>query len=175
MKISILLGIMMSILVLNPTIAQDRAPSPASKTEQRVGLTDITVEYSRPGVKGRTIFAEDGLVPFGKMWRLGANSATKITFSGDVKIADQDLAAGSYAITTIPTADAWTVNFYPYEATRWTSYREATPTLSVQAATNKVANPIENFVIHFDQIRDYSANLLFGWSDVIAVVGISVK
>jgi hypothetical protein len=68
-------------------------PSPAAKLEQKVGLTDITIEYSRPGVKGRTIFG--GLEPFGTVWRTGANKNTIITFSDDVAIAGQDVKAGS--------------------------------------------------------------------------------
>lgn len=69
------------------------AASPSCKMEQEVGLTKVTVEYSRPSAKGRTIFAADGLVPYGEMWRTGANAATKVTFSDDVKVAGKDLAA----------------------------------------------------------------------------------
>ena len=86
------------------------APSPFSKLEQKVGLTDVTLEYSRPGVKGRTVFGD--LVPFGKIWRTGANARTKITFSTDATIDGQTLEAGSYSIFTIPNAESWEVIFY---------------------------------------------------------------
>ena len=87
------------------------APSPASKLEQKVGLTDITIEYSRPSVKGRTIFGD--LEPYGGMWRTGANKNTMITFSDDVTIAGQDVKAGSYAIfTKLNSAKQWDVIFY---------------------------------------------------------------
>ena len=87
------------------------APSPLAKFEQKVGLTDITIEYSRPSVKGRTIFGD--LEPFGGMWRTGANKNTIITFSDDVTIAGQDVKAGSYAIfTKLNSATQWDVMFY---------------------------------------------------------------
>ena len=87
------------------------APSPFSKLEQKVGLTDITVEYSRPSVKGRTIFGD--LEPYGGMWRTGANKNSIITFSSDVAIAGQDVKAGSYAIfTKLNSAKQWDVMFY---------------------------------------------------------------
>jgi hypothetical protein len=83
------------------------AASPACTLKQRVGLTDIEIVYSRPGVKGRTIFG--GIVPYGQVWRTGANQATKITFSTPVKLEDHDIPAGSYALFTIPGENEWTI------------------------------------------------------------------
>jgi hypothetical protein len=85
-------------------------PSPLGMVSQRVGLTDVAIEYSRPGVKGRTIFGD--LVAFGKTWRTGANSNTKITFSSDVTIDGQTLKAGSYGLYSVPNKDSWEVMFY---------------------------------------------------------------
>jgi hypothetical protein len=82
-------------------------PSPNAKVSQFIGLTEVTIEYSSPGVKGRKIWGE--LVPFDKMWRTGANQATKIIFSRDVTFGGQAVAAGSYALFTIPSKGAWTV------------------------------------------------------------------
>src|SRR3569623_1424985 len=83
-------------------------PSPIAKVTQDVGLTTITVDYSSPGVKGRKIWGS--VVPFDKMWRTGANQATKITFSKDVTFADQQVPAGTYALFTIPgKTGEWTV------------------------------------------------------------------
>lgn len=81
--------------------------SPFAKVTQTVGLTDITVDYSAPAVKGRKIWG--GLVPYDQPWRTGANNATKITFSKDVTVADKPVAAGSYALMTIPGKTAWTI------------------------------------------------------------------
>jgi hypothetical protein len=87
------------------------APSPSAKFEQKVGLTDITIEYSRPSVKGRTIFGD--LEPFGGMWRTGANKNSIITFSDDVTIEGQAVKAGSYAMfTKLNSATQWDVMFY---------------------------------------------------------------
>ncbi|HEY7371518.1 MAG TPA: DUF2911 domain-containing protein [Polyangia bacterium] len=82
-------------------------PSPFAKVWQVVGLTEITVDYSSPGVKGRKIWG--GLVPYDQMWRAGANTATKVTFSKNVTFAGKPVAAGSYAFFVIPGKDTWTV------------------------------------------------------------------
>ncbi|MDG5493158.1 DUF2911 domain-containing protein [Psychroserpens sp. SPM9] len=93
------------------------ASSPSAKFEQKVGLTDITIEYSRPSVKGRTIFGD--LEPFGGIWRTGANKNTIITFSDDVTIAGQEVKAGSYAMfTKLNSAKQWDVMFYS-ETENW--------------------------------------------------------
>lgn len=92
-----------------PALAQLELPrpSPFAKVVQTVGLTEITVDYSSPAVKGRKIWG--GLVPYDKMWRAGANSATKVTFSRDVKVDGKPVAAGSYALFIIPGKATWTV------------------------------------------------------------------
>ena len=107
-----LLLIILFVAGLNGLTAQQintPTPSPLAKLEQRVGLTDIIITYSRPSVKGRTIFGD--LVPYGKLWRTGANMATKISFSDDVKIEGQELKAGEYALFTIPGKEKWTLIF----------------------------------------------------------------
>jgi hypothetical protein len=102
-----------SILVLCCTAGLARAdldlprPSPFAKVVQTVGLTDVTVDYSSPGVKGRKIWG--GVVPYDQMWRAGANQATKITFSRDVTFAGKPVPAGTYAFFVIPTKGTWTV------------------------------------------------------------------
>ena len=110
----ILLACTLALGSVAPAFAQTPAPkvefpspSPACTIKQRVGLTDIEVVYSRPGIKGRQIFGS--LVPYDKVWRTGANNATKITFSTPVKLNGQDVAAGSYALYTIPGEDEWTI------------------------------------------------------------------
>src|SRR5690242_6760777 len=83
------------------------AASPESTLKQRVGLTDIEIVYSRPGVKGRKIFG--GLEPFGSVWRTGANTATKIVFSTPVKFGGKEVPAGTYALYSIPDPNEWTL------------------------------------------------------------------
>ncbi len=140
------------------------APSPSCKLQQTVGLTEVTVEYSRPGVKGRTIFAEDGLVPFGKMWRTGANRNTVITFSDDVKVEGNELKAGSYALYTIPGADAWTIIFYS-DTNNWGLPEEWD---AGKEAARFVVRPVEHcftetFTINIDKLRNESAEIQLLW------------
>jgi tetratricopeptide (TPR) repeat protein len=85
-------------------------PSPMQTLKQGFALTDISIEYYRPSAKGRTVFGD--VVPFGKMWRTGANGATKMTFGENVKIQGKDVPAGTYAIYTIPNKDNWEVLIY---------------------------------------------------------------
>jgi hypothetical protein len=105
------LWIVLALLVALPSFAQVRTPraSPNASLMQTVGLTDITIKYSRPGKKGRTILG--GLVPYDQVWRTGANEATTISFSDDVTINGQKLAKGTYAFFTIPGKDQWTLVF----------------------------------------------------------------
>jgi hypothetical protein len=109
-------------------------PSQKAQVMQTVGLTDVTITYSRPGVKGRVIWG--GLVPYDKVWRTGANEATDITFSTDVKVNGKPLPAGTYSIHTIPTKKDWTVIFNK-KADQWGSYSydEAEDALRVQVKT----------------------------------------
>src|SRR5690606_11491992 len=94
------------------TFGQITAPqaSPFTKVEQEGGLTNVTLEYSRPGMRDRQVFGN--LVPFGEIWRTGANSNTKITFSDDVHIGGKELKKGTYAIYTRPQKNNWEVMFY---------------------------------------------------------------
>lgn len=150
-------------------------PSPAATVTQTIGLTEVTVEYSRPGVKGRAIFGD--LVPFDQVWRTGANSATKITFSEDVTVEGQELAAGSYAILTKPGASKWDVHFYKYEGRSWGSYVEKTPTVVASVAAIQLPSgmKMENFNILFDQLTNNGGNLEMIWDGTVVPVSIGVK
>ena len=108
-KIIFVLATIIANFVINAQVKTPQ-PSPHSTLTQVVGLTDVTVDYSRPSVKGRTIFGD--LVPFGKLWRTGANANTTVTFSDDVVIKGTTLKKGKYALYTTPKADMWEVIFY---------------------------------------------------------------
>jgi hypothetical protein len=151
------------------------APSPGAKVWQTVGLTEIEIEYSRPGVKDRTIFAKDGLVPFDKIWRTGANSATKITFSDDVMVDGKELKKGSYAILTMPGATNWAVHFYPYESGSWNSYVEKTPALAVNVKSTKMATKMESFTMGINHITGDAAHLVLAWENTMVAVPIGVE
>lgn len=100
-------AICLQTLLALPALAQLQLPrpSPTAKLTQNVGLTEIAIEYSSPSVKGRKIWG--GVVPYGEVWRAGANQATKVTFSKDVKVADKMISAGSYAFFAIPSDKQW--------------------------------------------------------------------
>ncbi|MEM6768078.1 MAG: DUF2911 domain-containing protein [Bacteroidota bacterium] len=98
----------LGILVATGLFAQEK-PSPAKTTTAEVSGTTITVAYSSPGVKGRTIYGS--LVPYGKVWRAGANEATTIEMDKDLSIEGETLAAGKYALFAIPGEEEWTIIF----------------------------------------------------------------
>ena len=138
-------------------------PSPKATVEQRVGLTDVSVEYSRPGVKGRAIFGD--LVPFGKTWRTGANSNTKVTFSSDVSIDGQTLNAGSYGLYTVPNENSWEVMFYS-ESDNSGVPRDWDDTKVVAKTSIEVYSMpmnVETFTITFDDVSGTSATLGILW------------
>lgn len=121
-RLAFLSALVAAALLANVSSAADLKlprPSQSAQVMQTVGLTDVTINYSRPGVKGRVIWGE--LVPYDKVWRTGANEATSITFSTDVKVNGQPLAAGTYSFHTIPTKSDWTVIFNK-KADQWGSY-----------------------------------------------------
>ena len=138
-------------------------PSPKATVEQRVGLTDISIEYSRPGVRGRTIFGD--LVPFGKTWRTGANSNTKVTFSSDVSIDGQTLKAGSYGLYTVPNENSWEVMFYS-ESDNSGVPRDWDDTKVVAKTSVEVYSMpmnVETFTITFDDVSSTSAVIGLLW------------
>ncbi len=152
------------------------APSPAAKMTQTIGLTDVTVEYSRPGAKGRTIFASDGLVPYGEMWRTGANKNTMITFDKDVMVAGQELEAGSYAIFTKPMANQWEIYFYT-DTENWGTpkdWDESKVAAKATAKAMKMDEKMENFTIMFDELTNDGGNMYFAWENTVAALPIKV-
>ncbi len=149
-------------------------PSPTGKIEQVVGLTDVSLEYSRPAMRGRTIFGN--LVPYGKLWRTGANKNTTITFSNDVTVDGQTLKAGSYAIFTTPNAESWDVVFYS-DTNNWGTPQKWDDT-KVAAKTTVKTYPIpmniESFTISFDDLTNSSAVLGIMWEKVYVGVKFEV-
>ncbi|MBE2213660.1 MAG: DUF2911 domain-containing protein [Opitutaceae bacterium] len=147
--------------------------SPKGKVTQRVGITDIEIEYSRPGVKGRTIFG--GLEAWDKVWRTGANQATKVTFSTSVKFGGQDVAAGTYSLHTIPSQTEWTV-ILNSDSGQWGSYSydQAKDVARVKVAPVKLADLVETLTIDVNDIRDESATLNIAWEKTRVSVKIEI-
>ena len=149
------------------------APSPTAKMEQLVGLTEVHMEYSRPSAKGRTIFGD--LVPYDKLWRTGANAATKVTFSEDVVIEGQDLAAGSYALFTIPGENEWTIIFNTVTEQGGTgNYDEEKDALRVTVKPQSLTEFVETFTIGVSNLTSSSATLNIRWENTQVLVPFTV-
>ena len=142
--------------------------------KQRVGLTDIEIDYSRPSVKGRVIFG--GLQPYGEIWRLGANTATKIIFSTPVKIEGQDLAAGTYGMFALPGQTEWTIIFNKISA-QWGAYtyNAKDDILRVKVKAAQLDQPLETLNISFNDLRDESATLNILWEKTRVSLKIQVE
>lgn len=165
--------IALSSFVLEAQIATP-APSPFTKVEQKIGLTDVTLEYSRPSMRGRTIFG--GLEDYGELWRTGANARTKITFSDDVMVDGQELKAGSYAIFTKPGEQNWDVFFYTETEGGGTPEKWDESKIAAQTTAEVYTLPmdIETFTISFDDLKTDSAVLGMMWENDYVGVPIEV-
>lgn len=149
-------------------------PSPFCKIEQKVGLTDVTIEYSRPSMKGRAIFGD--LVPYGKLWRLGANANTTITFSDDVMIGGKEVKAGSYAIFATPNKDSWEVVFYN-DTNNWgipKKWDDSKVVAKVNQKTYTSPTTVESFSIGIDNLSNAGATLGITWENVYVGVEFQV-
>lgn len=147
-------------------------PSPAAEVEQQVGATDIEIEYSRPGVKGRTVFGE--LVPFEKLWRFGANSATTITTDHSLFFEGKELPAGTYSIFALPGKEAWKIMFNSEVDASAESYSDEKTVLTVAAKVSENSFT-ESFFIGFDNIKDESASIIVLWEKTKVELPFTVK
>ena len=150
--------------------------SPASEIEQMVGLTEVEVEYSRPSKRGRDIFGN--VVPFGKIWRTGADNCTTISFSTDVVIDSQTIQSGKYSIFSIPNKESWDVILYS-DIDLWgvpKDWDENKIVFKSNYQINKSANNSvkEMFTISFDNVTNNDVDMIFSWDDVSVKVNIVV-
>jgi hypothetical protein len=157
---------LLAMIIANYAVeAQVKTPqaSPKSVLNQVVGLTDVTVEYSRPSAKGRIVFGD--LVPFGKVWRTGANANTIVTFSDDVVIKGTTLKKGKYALYTMPKADMWEVIFYTTTDNWGTpeNWDEKKVALNSNVDPISVGNNVDTFTIGVNNITNDSATLDVAW------------
>ena len=158
-------------------VAQIEAPkaSPFSKVEQDVGLTKITISYSRPGAKGRKVLG--GLVPYGRIWRVGANESTKFTADDDLTIMGNNLPEGTYALYAFPYEGHWDVVFHK-NTEHWGDGRKAydpeEDAFRIRIKPQEIPNYQENFLITFDQIDHNSINMLWIWEHTLIKIPISV-
>lgn len=149
------------------------SPSPGATVMQTVGTTDLTVVYSRPSLKGRQPFVGD-FVPAGKVWRTGANAATLFTTSTDLMVNGKTLAAGTYAILSIPEQSNFTLIFNKNKAVTEATYKQEEDVLRVNLTPAENSETIETFTIGFSNLTDSTANMNFMWSNAKASANLKV-
>ncbi|MEY3052447.1 MAG: hypothetical protein RLY31_2232 [Bacteroidota bacterium] len=164
-KVVLTLSSLLLAVCFHMADAQIKTPaaSPAAKFSQTAGLTDITIEYSRPSAKGRVVFG--GLVPYGEMWRTGANKNSMITFSDKVTVGGMELAAGSYAIFTKPGQSSWEILLYT-DTENWgtpENFDEEKVAARITAPVQSLNHPVETFTIGIDGITNDKCTVVISW------------
>lgn len=175
-KISLIasaIALTLTTLVSQAQTLKTPAPSSSQTIKQGFGLGEISVDYSRPSVKGRTVFGD--LVPYGKMWRTGANAATKITFSDDVKVEGKDVKAGTYAIYTIPNKDSWEVILYNDLTIggNTANFKAENEVARVVVKPTALSKSVETFTINLSDVTATSTTLEFIWEKTLVPVKIT--
>jgi len=150
------------------------APSPVAKISQDVGLIKVDVEYSRPSAKGRKVFGD--LVPYGEMWRTGANASTKVTISDDAKVAGTALPKGTYALYAVPGEKEWSVIFYKNTSFWGTPdpFKEEDVQARVTVPSQPVRDLVETFTINFNNLRNNGGDIEISWEYTKVVVPITI-
>ena len=148
------------------------APSPSAKLTQMVGLTEVTIEYSRPGVKDRTVFGD--LLSYGTPWRTGANAATKVSFNKDVKVGGKDLERGDYALFSVPGASEWEVMFFKYDTPNAGGYGDKEPVVTLKVKPGKTGRMIESMLIDINNLRNNSATIDVQWENTLVSIPLAV-
>jgi len=160
--------IMMSMLVLCISLvsyAQISLPaaSPLMEMNQRVGLSTISLRYSRPSLRGRSLFGEEGILIPGEKWRTGANATTQFEISEDLEIQGKKLKKGTYALLTTPGTKEWTFHFYPYEKRSWTHFLDQEPILTCAVVATQTPHSTETLLLYLDEIELDEAKLVLAW------------
>lgn len=149
------------------------APSPLQTVTQNFGLGEVTIEYSRPGVKDRTIFGD--VVPFGKIWRTGANATTKITFTDDVKLEGHDVKAGTYGIYTIPNKDNWEIMLYSDLTLggNVASYKPENEILRFKVKSVAIPYKVETMTMNFHDVEGTKAKIVLMWENTMVAINMT--
>lgn len=147
-------------------------PSPTQTIKQNFGVSNIELSYSRPGMKGRKIFGD--LVPFGKVWRTGANNATTLTFADDVTIGGTKVKAGKYGLVTIPEKKSWTIIITKQlDVTSPAGYKQDQDVVRVEANTMNMGESMETFTMQFANVKPNSCELHIMWDKTAVSLPIS--
>lgn len=143
------------------------APSPAQTVTQKFGLGDVTIEYSRPVAKGRVVFGD--LVPYGKVWRTGANGTTKVTFTDNVTIEGKEIKPGTYGLYSVPNKDSWEVMLYNDLGLNGNvaDYKLENEVARFKVKPSTSATKLESFTINLDNVMPTEATLTLAWENTV--------
>ncbi|HEX8040291.1 MAG TPA: DUF2911 domain-containing protein, partial [Chryseosolibacter sp.] len=170
MKKILLFFVMSAMIMVSEGQIQTPAASPAGSVSSTIGLTEVKVDYFRPRLRGRKIFGEkDVMYPHGTIWRTGANSGTRISFSDDVKVENIDVPKGEYLIFTWPGAGEWTVSLYKDLSLggNTAEYDPSKEAAKFKVKTKKLAEKVETFTISIDDIAvdNKSGKVTLAWEN----------
>lgn len=170
-KIFFLLAITLSSVSFAQTLVTPQ-PSTPQTIKQNFGLSTIELSYSRPNAKGRVIFGD--LVPFGNVWRTGANSATTLTFGEEVTIGDKKIAAGKYGLLSIPSKNSWILIITKQlDVTSPSAYKAESDLVRVNLSPVNLANKVETFTMQFTNVKSGSCELNLQWENTSISLPIS--
>lgn len=173
-KIVFLLNAVLLLSLANAQTLTTPQPSPTQTVKQNFSLGSVELNYSRPAKKGRTVMGD--LVPYGKVWRTGANNATTLTFSDDVTIGGKEVKAGKYGLLTIPEADKWTIIISKdVNVSQPSAYKQENDVVRVQADVIKTPFTVENFTINFANITGSSLNVELMWENTYLQFAVSAN
>lgn len=165
----------MGCLSVNLQAQQLRTPSPSTTQtiKQEFGLGSVELSYSRPNMKGRKIFGD--LVPYGKVWRTGANGATTLLFSDSVTIGGVKIAGGKYGLLSIPDADSWTLIITKQlDVTSPAAYKQSEDVVRVKATPKPISENIETFTMQFTDVKANSLSLALRWANTMVSLPITI-
>lgn len=167
-------ALLMGTAALNAQQLTTPQPSPTQVIKQNFGVGSVELNYSRPAKKGRKVMGD--LVPFGKVWRTGANSATTLTFSDDVTIGGKDIKAGKYGLLTIPGADKWTVIISKdVTVNQPSAYKQENDLVRVDVPVIKLPFAVENFTINFADLTGNSCNVQMMWENTLVQFAVTTN
>ncbi|HEX2536225.1 MAG TPA: DUF2911 domain-containing protein [Chitinophagaceae bacterium] len=148
-------------------------PSPTQTVKQDFGIGTIELSYSRPGTRGRKVFGD--LVPYGQVWRTGANQATTVTFSEEVQIGGKKVPAGKYGLVSIPDKDNWTLILTKQlDVTSPAAYKQENDVVRIPVKATTAKEPVETFTMQFANVKPSSTDLQIMWENVVVSLPITM-
>ncbi|HEV8283786.1 MAG TPA: DUF2911 domain-containing protein [Chitinophagaceae bacterium] len=171
-KLIVCLIVVAAFFSVNGQSLKTPAPSPPQTIKQDFGVSSIELSYSRPGVKGRKVFGD--LVPYGKVWRTGANNATTINFADEVTVGGTKIPSGKYGLLTIPDKDSWTIIITKQlDVTSPADYKQENDMVRINVKSTTVRDKIETFTMQFINVKPSNCELQMAWENTVVSLPIS--